>query len=83
MPGGACGRRAGAVDSLLFLAGFPTLPRRAVLRIAPRAPFRLRTTIGLGLVRTFARVMFCFSKPKDAEAFAKRFSGDRLPESRR
>jgi hypothetical protein len=28
-------------------------------------------------------VVFCFSKPEDAEAFAKRFSGDRLPENRR
>ena len=24
-------------------------------------------------------VVFCFSKPKDAEAFAKRFDGNRLP----
>jgi hypothetical protein len=24
-------------------------------------------------------VVFCFSKPKDAEAFAKRFGGERLP----
>jgi hypothetical protein len=26
-------------------------------------------------------VVFCFAKPEDAKAFAKRFSGDRLPES--
>jgi hypothetical protein len=24
-------------------------------------------------------VVFCFSKPKDAKAFAKRFGGERLP----
>jgi hypothetical protein len=24
-------------------------------------------------------VVFCFSKPEDAEAFAKRFGGERLP----
>jgi hypothetical protein len=24
-------------------------------------------------------VVFCFAKPKDAETFAKRFSGERLP----
>jgi hypothetical protein len=28
-------------------------------------------------------VVFCFAKPEDAEAFAKHFSGKRLPESRR
>jgi hypothetical protein len=28
-------------------------------------------------------VVFCFSKPQDAEAFAARFGGERLPESRR
>jgi hypothetical protein len=28
-------------------------------------------------------VVFCFSKPKDAQAFAKRFGGERLPETRR
>jgi hypothetical protein len=28
-------------------------------------------------------VVFCFSKPEDAEAFAKRFGGERLPENRR
>ena len=40
MPGGAFGRRAGAGDSLSFVAGFPTLPRRAVLRVAPWVTFR-------------------------------------------
>jgi hypothetical protein len=28
-------------------------------------------------------VVFCFGKPEDAEAFAKRFGGKRLPENRR
>jgi hypothetical protein len=28
-------------------------------------------------------VVFCFAKPEDAEAFAKRFGGDRLPTSGR
>jgi hypothetical protein len=28
-------------------------------------------------------VVFCFAKSKDAEAFAKRFGGKRLPENRR
>jgi hypothetical protein len=28
-------------------------------------------------------VVFCFAKPEDAEAFAKRFGGDRLAENRR
>jgi hypothetical protein len=28
-------------------------------------------------------VVFCFSKPEDAEAFATRFGGERLSESRR
>ena len=28
-------------------------------------------------------VVFCFAKPQDAEAFAKRFGGKRLPENRR
>jgi hypothetical protein len=28
-------------------------------------------------------VVFCFSKPEDAKAFAERFGGERLPESRR
>jgi hypothetical protein len=28
-------------------------------------------------------VVFCFSKPEDAEAFAERFGGERLAESRR
>jgi hypothetical protein len=28
-------------------------------------------------------VVFCFTEPEDAEAFAKRFGGERLPESRR
>jgi hypothetical protein len=28
-------------------------------------------------------VVFCFAKPEDAEAFAERFRGERLPESRR
>jgi hypothetical protein len=28
-------------------------------------------------------VVFCFSKPEDAEAFAKRFGGMRLPVSQR
>jgi hypothetical protein len=28
-------------------------------------------------------VVFCFAEPEDAEAFAKRFGGERLPESRR
>jgi hypothetical protein len=28
-------------------------------------------------------VVFCFAKLEDAEAFAKRFGGERLPESRR
>jgi hypothetical protein len=28
-------------------------------------------------------VVFCFAKPEDAEAFAKRSGGERLPESRR
>jgi hypothetical protein len=28
-------------------------------------------------------VVFCFAKPEDAEAFAKRFGGRRLPENRR
>jgi hypothetical protein len=28
-------------------------------------------------------VAFCFSKPEDAETFAKRFGGKRLPENRR
>jgi hypothetical protein len=27
-------------------------------------------------------VVFCFSKPEDAEAFAKHFSGERLPRGR-
>ena len=28
-------------------------------------------------------VVFCFAKPEDAQAFAKRFGGERLPENRR
>jgi len=28
-------------------------------------------------------VVFCFAKPEDAQAFAERFGGERLPESRR
>jgi hypothetical protein len=28
-------------------------------------------------------VMFCFAKPEDAEAFAKRFDGERLPTASR
>jgi hypothetical protein len=28
-------------------------------------------------------VVFCFSKPEDAEAFAKRFGGERLPTDNR
>jgi hypothetical protein len=28
-------------------------------------------------------LVFCFAKPEDAEAFAKRFVGDRLPRGRR
>jgi hypothetical protein len=28
-------------------------------------------------------VVFCFAKAEDAEAFAERFGGKRLPESRR
>jgi hypothetical protein len=28
-------------------------------------------------------VVFCFGKPEDAEAFAERFGGKRLPENRR
>jgi hypothetical protein len=28
-------------------------------------------------------VVFCFAEPKDAEAFAGRFGGKRLPESQR
>jgi hypothetical protein len=28
-------------------------------------------------------VVFCFANPEDAEAFAERFGGKRLPESRR
>jgi hypothetical protein len=28
-------------------------------------------------------VVFCFAKPEDGKAFAKRFGGKRLPESRR
>jgi hypothetical protein len=28
-------------------------------------------------------VVFCFAKPEDAEAFAKRFGGERLPSVRR
>jgi hypothetical protein len=28
-------------------------------------------------------VVFCFAKPEDAEAFAERFGGERLSESRR
>ena len=28
-------------------------------------------------------VVFCFAKPEDAEAFAERFGGERLPETQR
>ena len=28
-------------------------------------------------------VVFCFTKPEDAQAFAERFDGERLPETRR
>ena len=28
-------------------------------------------------------VVFCFTKPEDAQAFAERFGGERLPETRR
>jgi hypothetical protein len=28
-------------------------------------------------------VVFCFTKPEDAQAFAGRFGGERLPETRR
>jgi hypothetical protein len=28
-------------------------------------------------------VVFCFAKPEDADAFARRFGGERLPETRR
>jgi hypothetical protein len=28
-------------------------------------------------------VVFCFAEPEDAEAFAERFDGERLPENRR
>jgi hypothetical protein len=28
-------------------------------------------------------VVFCFAKPEDAQAFAERFGGERLPETRR
>jgi hypothetical protein len=27
--------------------------------------------------------VFCFARPEDTEAFAERFAGERLPESRR
>jgi hypothetical protein len=52
--------------------------------VAPNAPARgkgaLQLTSGHGWRRDDSDfVAFCFSKPEDADAFVKRFGGERLP----
>ena len=48
----------------------------ATLSAAPR-PYTVRNDGDDDLV------VFCFAKPEDAQAFAERFGGERLPETRR
>jgi hypothetical protein len=47
----------------------------ATLSAAPR-PYAVHNDCG-------DLVVFCFTKPEDAQAFCERFDGERLPETRR